>query len=169
VASTGLRFSDIINIKAENVRKGKGKFYIIPDIQKTVEAQHRIPLNEVAQSILFKYPQGMKKISNQKLNKALHDLFKFFKFDSIETKLKKYGADVITERKPKYKFLTIHSSRRFFISFCVNEGKMGLGNVMGFTAHKNIASIDPYVQKGYGDEDKMRELFSGIIDKGDSK
>jgi hypothetical protein len=78
--------------------------------------------------------------------------------------LKKFGAEVITERKPKYKFLTIHSSRRFFISFSVNEGKMGLGNVMAFTAHKNINSIDPYVQKGYGDEDKMRELFSKIIE-----
>jgi hypothetical protein len=98
-------------------------------------------------------------------NKAVHDLFKHLGVNSIETKLKKYGADVIADRQPKYKFLTIHSSRRFFISFCVNEGKLGLGNVMGFTAHKNINSIDPYVQKGYGEEDKMRELFSGIIEK----
>ena len=40
---------------------------------------------------------------------------------------------------------------------------------MAFTAHKNINSIDPYVQKGYGEVDKMRDLFSGIINPDDSK
>jgi hypothetical protein len=58
---------------------------------------------------------------------------------------------------------------KFDYKLFYNEGKMGLGNVMAFTVHKNINSIDPYVQKGYGDEDKMRELFAGIIHKDDSK
>lgn len=168
-ASTGLRFEDLINIKKENIRQEKGKLYIVTDIRKTVEAQHRIPLNAVAKSIFERYPEGMKKKSNQKLDKAVHDLFEHLGVNSIETRLKKYGAEVVTERLPKYKFIAIHSSRRFFISFCVNDGKMGLGYVMAFTAHKNINSIDPYVQKGYGEEDKMRDLFSGIIDPDDSK
>jgi integrase len=164
-ASTGLRFSDTIKINKNNVQIEKGKNYIITNIQKTVEAQHRIPLNNVGLHILTKYPQGMRKISNQKINKALYDLFKSLKINTIVTRLKKYGAEVVEDTGPKYKFLTFHSSRRFFISFCVNDGKIGLGNVMAFTAHKNVNSIDTYIQKGYGEEDKMRNLFKGIIDE----
>jgi len=163
--STGLRFSDIISLSKDNIRKEKGRQYLLVNIQKTLESQHRIPLNDVAKSVIERYPEGIKKISNQKLNQAIHDLFKHLEVNRIESKLKKYGNEVVAEKKPKYKFLTIHSARRFFVSFCVNDGKMGLGYVMAFTAHKNINSIDPYVQKGYGEEDKMRELFSGIVNK----
>jgi integrase len=162
--STGLRFSDAIRLTKDNRRVIGKNEYIMTNIEKTEQEQVMIPLNEVSKFFLSKHPDGIKKISNQKLNKALHDLFVFLEFNTIETTLAKYGKEIVATKEPKHKLMSMHSSRRFFISKCVNDGQISLGNVMDWSAHSGKSIFD-YVQRGFDGETQMKKLYSGILIK----
>jgi len=162
--STGLRFSDAIRLNEDNLRTIGKNHYIVTNIEKTEEEQIFIPLNEVSKFILAKHPDGIKKISNQKLNKALHDLFEELEFNTPEVRMEKYGKETIAKKEPKHKLMTMHSSRRFFISRCINDGQISLGNVMAWSSHTGKSVFD-YIQKGVAGEDQMQKLYSGILRK----
>jgi integrase len=108
---------------------------------------------------LKKYGYNLKLLSNQKLNDALHDLFKELEFDAPTTVYEKRGANTTAVVKPLYKVLAFHSARRFFISYLVNSKKISIGNIMAWSNHKNINVVKKYIKQGMEQEEQMRELF----------
>ena len=156
--TTGLRYSDVIRLSGDNIKTLNGKKYVEMNIVKTSDYL-RIPLNDIAEDILNKNNFVLKHLTNQKLNKALHDLFKFLGFNSVETVTERYGSKTKEIRKPKYELMTMHDSRRYFLSVCVNTAGVSSSNVMKWSGHKNLQTLQRYIQQGMNQEEQMRKVF----------
>jgi integrase len=164
---TGLRFGDIIKISKKNVVKKSGERYIITDISKTKEKRIIIPLTNTAYNILEKNNFQFK-ITNQELNRNLHDMLKYLGFIRKDIRYEKRAKDSVDIELPIYKLITMHSSRRFFISSLVNSKKVNLGNVMKWTRHRTDV-IMRYIEEGHEEEEQMRQVFEAFEKESDKK
>jgi len=151
---TGLRFSDVIRLTPDNFKE---KGWLITNVEKTEELQLRIPLSPLAKRILKKYKYTTRKISNQKCNEYLHLALKECKFTDMITTFSKIGPVVTPDRQEKYKVISFHSSRKYFITTCVNSG-IPIGDVMAWSGHTS-GTISKYITKGTNQKSKMKNLF----------
>jgi len=165
--STGLRYSDVIRLNKSKIING----FIVTDIKKTKQTIN-LPLNYLSEKFLnkqfSKYGGSVRQITNQKLNKKLTDLFLLISitkpkekpFSAQEIVYVQYGPEAKPTYLPKYKVLTFHSARRYFISYCINSGLIALGNVMEWSGHTEIETINRYIKKGYKQQEQMKNIFS---------
>jgi integrase len=149
--STGLRYSDIANLKKTDVDYKQGLISCT-----TIKTGDRttIPFNDFSKEILLKYhdvpnynEQGIEMafpaISNQKTNKALKDL-------ALEAGLTQMVPIVhyrrnkrIDEVVPKWKLVGTHIGRKTFITFAVWLG-IPSEVTMKFTTHRNHETMEKY-------------------------
>lgn len=160
--TTGLRYSDVIRLSGDKIKIRNGNKYIETNVQKTGDFLS-IPLNNLAEDILHKNGFHLKSLTNQKLNKALHDLFKYLGFNSMEIVTERYGSRTVAISKRKYEIMTMHDSRRFFLSVCMNTAGVSPANVMEWSGHKNLTTLQRYIKKGMHQEDQMKKLFDGSL------
>ena len=94
---TGLRFSDIVNIKPEHINDG-----MIEITQVKTKEKVTIPIRPEVERLLSKYNNSLHKISNQKFNEYLYEVVKKCKGLEIEiTKNAIQGGKQIIIKKPK--------------------------------------------------------------------
>jgi integrase len=140
---TGLRFSDIVNIRPENINDG-----LIELTQMKTKEQVAIPMTKVAEMLLSKYNYTIPKISNQKFNDYLYEVVKQCEGLHIEvTKIAIQGGKKIEINKPKYEFVSSHTARR---SFATNEYKLRnltTREIMSITGHKTEKSFYKYIRE----------------------
>ena len=151
--STGLRYSDLIRLDEEHVKNG----FIEIVTQKTGEFV-RIPLNELAKSILDKYNNCPPRISDQKLNKYLFELFRVMEITDKVTIIEWRGnkrKNVVWDRCD---LLSIHTSRKFFITYCISNG-VTPDSIMKWTGQQNLNVFYDYVKKGKNEQKQMRKIF----------
>jgi len=165
--STSLRYSDIARLQPENIRVVNNFDCIVSFIKKTQTPKHLIPLNDVSKFFIEKQfkansNKGIKYMSNWKLNVTLHKLFKMLNFNSMETVVYKYGAKPTTVLTPKWEAMSMHASRAFFISTCVNSNQVSLGSTMSWSNHRNIKVVQRYIHQGFNQVQQMQDLFSGV-------
>lgn len=140
---TGLRFSDIVNIKPEHINDG-----MIEITQVKTKEKVAIPMTKEVERLLSKYNNSLHKISNQKFNDYLYEVVK--KCEGLETEVAKktiQGGKQIVIKKPKYEFVSSHTARR---SFATNEYMMkGLSvhDIMAITGHKTEKSFYKYIRQ----------------------
>ncbi|MFO7890373.1 MAG: phage integrase SAM-like domain-containing protein [bacterium] len=151
---TGLRFSDLTNIKSNN-------FQMIEDQDERFEAlvitmqktgkRIPIPVHPIVKEIREKYKNVTEnslppKISNQKLNEYLKDICQ-----EVESLKKKEEAIVTREGQkvskmvPKHDLITTHTARK---SFATNMYHRGLGTVtiMNITGHTTESAFLKYIK-----------------------
>jgi len=140
---TGLRFSDLVNIKPEN---------IVDDMIEIVQVKTKdrvvIPLRKEVKILLAKYDNSLRKISTQKFNDYLYDVVKKCELlkEEISIKIVQGGREIVV-KKPKYEFVTSHTARR---SFATNEYMLkGLSvrDIMAITGHKTEKSFYRYIRQ----------------------
>ena len=140
---TGLRFSDIVNIKPEHINDG-----MIEITQAKTKEKVAIPLTKEVERILSKYNNTLHKISNQKFNEYLYEVVKKCKSLEVEvTKKTIQGAEQIVIKKPKYEFVSSHTARR---SFATNEYMakgLSVRDIMAITGHKTEKSFYKYIRQ----------------------
>ena len=143
---TGIRYSDLANLRRFDVHD---KFIEITTI-KTIDSL-RIELNTHSKAILkkyepFKFDDGMALpvVSNQKMNKYLHELCELAGFDEPIRVTYYRGNERFDEIKPKYKLIGTHTGRR---SFICNALSMGISPqvVMKWTGHNDYKAMKPYI------------------------
>lgn len=154
---TGLRYSDVENLKKSNIRNNK--IYIT-----TIKTSDRleINLNNVAQGILDKYKdvntsnfKVLPVISNQKMNDALEDMAIACGINiPVETTIFQ-GNKRITQTVPKYKLVRTHTARRTFICKAINLG-ISPTIIMKFTGHKDYDTMKKYI--GAMDKEKATAM-----------
>ena len=138
---TGLRFSDISNLKAENFNES----YIMIGIIKTRE-RLRIPLIPRAQAILSKYENYCIELpTNQKMNKHLKELGRLAGFDELVQVITYRGSKREERTIPKSDLLTTHCGRRTFITLSLEKG-MRAELVMKVTGHRSTAVFRKYIK-----------------------
>ncbi|KAA9340146.1 site-specific integrase [Adhaeribacter soli] len=144
---TGLRFSDVENLRWEAIKKDQIK--VLP-----VKTRHRdskpimIPLNSFAQEILKRYKgkdRPLPVISSQKSNKYLKEVGQILEFKEPVKVLKHKGSSTTEEYVPKHEVLTFHVARKTFITTSLILG-MPERVVREFSGHKSEKDFAKYVK-----------------------
>lgn len=149
--STGLRYSDIANLKKTDVNYKQG--WISCTTIKTGD-RTTIPFNEFSREILMKYKdspnhneQGIEMafpaITNQKTNEALKVLAKDVGLTEMLPIVHYKRNKRIDTVVPKWSLISTHTGRKTFITFAVWLG-MPSEVTMKFTTHKSHETMEKY-------------------------
>ncbi len=160
---TGLRFSDMYNLRYFNVFD---KYIEITTI-KTTDAL-KIELNRYSRAILERYPQGdnadervFRTINTvMTYNLTLKEIAKLAKIDSPITITEIRNNQRIEFTKPKHELVSSHCARRTFIC---NALMLGITPqiVMKWTGHSDYQAMKPYIDI----TDKAKEQSMALFDK----
>lgn len=143
---TGLRFSDVYNLKKEDVKPT----YIEVTTVKTSD-NLIIELNDTSKQILNKYKnvnfkgnKALPVISNQNMNDYLKELCQLAGINE-SIKITYYiGNNRIDKTFPKYALIGTHTGRKTFICNALSKG-IPVNVVMKWTGHKDYKSMKPYI------------------------
>ena len=154
---TGLRYSDVYNLKNSNIKKETIEFTTV----KTNDALI-IDLNDYTRALLKKYKdipfkddKCLPVISNQKMNEYLKELGKLAGLDEPETVVYYRGAERIEETYKKYELLSTHVGRKTFVTNALFFN-IPAEVIMSWTGHKDHKVMENYY-KIVG-EQKKREM-----------
>lgn len=166
--TTGLRYSDVKNLKWANVKESHIEFVTIKTDDPLI-----IPLNDFSKAIIKKYEvykevddHVLPVISNQKYNKYLKTLGKAAGFDDEQTKVYYRGTERIEETFKKADILTSHVARKTFVTLGLFWG-VPAEVIRSWTGHKDAKVMDRYVKFNNGQKSAMMERFN--VDNGPSE
>jgi site-specific recombinase XerD len=148
--TTGLRHSDFSNIHPESIENDQL-------VLRTVKTGDwlRVDLNQYSRAILARYPDGLPKLSQQKLNEYVKELGQHCGLDKSTLVVHYQGSKRIEKRVPKYTLLSSHTGRRTFVTQSLERG-MALEVVQKFTTHKDIKTLMRYAK--VADEQKKLQM-----------
>jgi integrase len=139
---TGLRYSDIQNIKEANIDKINKTITIY---QLKTKDNVIIPVNPKLEKLLIKYNYEIPVISNQKYNNYIKEVCKIAGIDTPVQVVYFKGKERIEEIKPKYELISSHTARRTFITISLKRGLLP-ETVMKVSGHKDRKSFQKYVR-----------------------
>jgi integrase len=152
---TGLRFSDLSQLRNENIYD-EGRLIKIRT-QKTDETVI-IPLRTSVKDILIKYkgvpPQA---ISNQKMNEYLKELGKSAEIKEAILISATKGGERVTRVFEKFSLITTHTARRSFATNAYLSGVPTI-SIMKITGHRTEKSFLKYIK--ISQEDNANKLIS---------
>jgi site-specific recombinase XerD len=156
---TGLRYSDIQNLKKEDVR---GDF--IRSFSIKTKDQLCIPLNEYSKALIDKYSQYpidfcFPAPSNQKMNDYLKELGELAGFKEEINLVSFRGSDRIEIKYYKYQLLTTHVARKTFVTNAHQKG-ISTETIMKITNHKNHQTVARYLKI---EEKQMHDAMQKIF------
>ena len=138
---TGLRYSDYINIKKENIR---GNILSITAVKTNSFID--VPLDSIAIGILKKYNYQLPKAPvNQKFNAYLKSIGLSAKITEPVQIVKKVGALRIETTVKKFMLIQSHTARRSFATNCYLAG-ISSQEIMKLTGHKSEKSFIRYLR-----------------------
>jgi len=142
---TGLRYSDVFNLKRSNLKSGSIEITTIKTEDSLI-----IELNDFSKAILEKYKDAPFKnnkclpvISNQKMNEYLKELGQFAEMNQPETVIYYKGSERIEETFKKWEMLTTHVGRKTFISNALFFN-IPAEVIMSWTGHKDHKVMENY-------------------------
>ncbi|MBI5219903.1 MAG: site-specific integrase [Bacteroidia bacterium] len=142
---TGLRYSDVYNLKRSNIKKDVIEITTI----KTSDAL-KIELNDYSRAILKKYKdydfqdnKCLPVISNQKMNDYLKELGQLAKLNEKEPIITWQGANRIEKTFFKWELLTTHVGRKTFVSNALFFN-IPAEVIMAWTGHKDHKTMENY-------------------------
>lgn len=148
---TALRYSDVSQLKRENITKKDNGDYYIDILTEKDDDRIVFKLAQRAVKIYVKYEDNVYEndlvfpiISSQKFNENLKEIGKLadLKGEWIDYQ---YRLDKKVEiKKPKHE-LEDHTARRTFIITAMNEG-ISLDNIALITSHSDVNAMKPYIK-----------------------
>ena len=143
---TGLRYSDVFNLKRSDVKDG----YLEITTLKTAD-NLIIELNSYSRKLLNKYidvefehNKALPVISNQKMNDYLKELAELAEIDELVTQTYFKGNERIEEVLPKYSLMSTHAGRRTFVCNALSLG-IPPQVVMKWTGHSDYKAKNPNI------------------------
>lgn len=137
--STGMRYSNYSKVKKNDIVDDFINVIDVKDRSKSLS----IPLNRYSKEILEKYDYNLPKISNQKFNDYLKELFEAMEYSHIVKKTMRYGNKIIETESAYSDRVSSHTARRSFITIMKNEGVPDKV-IMSYTGHKSIEVFNNY-------------------------
>ncbi|MEM4260944.1 MAG: tyrosine-type recombinase/integrase [Candidatus Woesearchaeota archaeon] len=104
-----------------------------------------IPLPTTAIEILKKYDYQMPRISGQKYNENIKDMFKELGYDNLIEEVSYSGNQKIVTRKPRYEFMSSHTARRTGITLLIKRG-VPVNIIMKISGHRTIEALMSYIR-----------------------
>ena len=143
---TGLRHSDVYNLKRSDVKEEHIEITTIKTADSLI-----IELNDHSKAILEKYKdipfqnnKALPVVSNQKMNEYLKELGELADIDEPVRETYYKGNERIDEVTPKYALLSTHTGRRTFICNALALG-IPVQVVMKWTGHSDYKAMKPYI------------------------
>lgn len=140
--ATGLRYSDLAQLKREHIKDGEIRITVTKTRQKLT-----IPLNPYSHAILDKYSKmhrPLPVISNQKMNDYVKELCKKAKIKEPVQIVRFRGAVREENTYPKHELVSVHTGRKTFATLSLEKG-MNAEEVMKIGGWKSYASFARYV------------------------
>jgi len=138
---TGCRFSDLAQIKPENIKDG-----LLHVRQQKTDTKVVLPLHPVVTAILNKYEGNLPEpISNQKMNDYLKEVAEEAKINETVHKQITKGGVKISTAHAKHELVTTHTARRSFATNLYKQGVPAL-TIMAMTGHKTEAAFLRYIR-----------------------
>ncbi|MBX3241040.1 MAG: phage integrase SAM-like domain-containing protein [Chitinophagaceae bacterium] len=140
--ATGLRYSDLAQLKREHIQHNTIRMTAAKTGQRL-----DIPLNPYSLAILEKYKDlhaPLPVISGQKTNKYLKELGELAGIDAPVEKVREYGISKKAIPFKKYELMSIHMGRRTFTTLSLEKG-MAPQEVMALTGHTTFKAFKRYV------------------------
>ena len=134
---TGLRFSDIFLININSVRKDENGFKFLQILSSKTDTDVFPPLTPKCEQVLERNNWSLEKISNQKANEYLKELFRTSKVESFKRvidSIRKVGKDDLPMQSILYDVIHFHEARSFFITEALSRG-VPMNQVMRWTGH----------------------------------
>lgn len=170
---TGLRYSDLKQMKPNNIVKREDGVYEIRILTEKDNDYINFKLSEVAKAIYLKY-RGFEfdggvlfpVISNEKYNEYLKELGKKanLKGNWIDYEYKLGEKIEITIPKSD---LQSHTARRTFVVVAMNEG-VSLELIAAITSHSDFNAMKPYIKANTKGTDKVIDAFDKAVGTGKS-
>jgi integrase len=143
---TGLRYSDVYNLKRSDVKDDRIEITTIKTADSLI-----IELNNHSKTILDKYKgiafendKVLPVISNQKMNDYLKELAELAEINEPVRETYYKGNERIDVVAPKYALLGTHAGRRTFICNALSLG-IPAQVVMKWTGHSDYKAMKPYI------------------------
>lgn len=140
--ATGLRYSDLAQLKREHIRHN-----VIRMTAEKTGQRLDIPLNPYSFSILEKYKElhhPLPIISGQKTNEYLKELGELAGINTPVEKVREYGIKKESVIYKKYELMSIHMGRKTFTTLSLEKG-MAPQEVMALTGHTTYKAFKRYV------------------------
>ncbi|MDW5290934.1 tyrosine-type recombinase/integrase [Formosa sp. PL04] len=151
-ASTGMRYSNYSKVRKKDVNNNFINVIDAKDNSKSL----RIPLNKYSREILIKYDYDLPRISNQKFNDYLKELFALLGFNKKIKKTMKYGKNIVETEDFFYDRISSHTARRSFITIMKNEGVPDKV-IMSYTGHRSLEVFNNYYRPNENHRIKFME------------
>ena len=152
--ATGMRYSNYSKVAKKDISNDTIKVRDKKNNDKALE----IPLNDFSNYVLKKYEYQLPRISNQKFNEYIKEVFKTLGYDEEVKKTIKLGNDIIEEINPLYKRISSHTARRSFITIMKNK-KIPDKVIMSYTGHRSLEVFNKY----YKPNDDERKDFMKTV------
>jgi integrase len=143
---TGLRYSDVYNLKRSDIKDGHIEITTVKTADSLV-----IELNNHSKTILDKYrdvafedDKVLPVISNQRMNDYIKELGKLAEINEPVRETYYKGNRRMDEVTPKYALLGTHAGRRTFICNALSLG-IPPQVVMKWTGHSDYKAMKPYI------------------------
>ena len=160
---TGLRYSDVYNLRKSNIRDGLIEITTIKTSDNLT-----IELNTHSRNILNKYKdegfpgnKALPVISNQKMNDYLKELAELAEIDEPVVQTFYKGSKRIDEVLPKFVLIGTHCGRRTFICNALSLG-IPPQVVMKWTGHSDYSAMKPYIDIADQIKASAMEKFDAI-------
>lgn len=142
-ATTGLRFSDMLQLKRDHIFSSEIRITV-----KKTKQLLTIPLSYYSSQIIAKYKDQLKPlpmISNQKTNDYIKDLCKIAEINEPIEIVRFQGAKRIANVSPKYELISIHNGRKTFASLSLEKG-VDAETVMELGGWSDYKSFKRYIK-----------------------
>lgn len=147
LVNTSLRYSDLKNLKPENVNL-KEKYIKIREIK--TKGEQIIAIIPPLQKILNKYPDlKFPIVTNQEINRCVKEIGKLAEIDAPFQIVRYKGKERVEITKPKYELITCHTGRRTNITRNLRRGTPShvLRKQTGHKSNKHFDIYEKLVEK----------------------
>jgi integrase len=138
---TGLRYSDLINIRKTNILGNS-----LEIMNKKTKKYTSIPLHKELNTLLQKYDYDLSplSLSNTNYNKYLKELMELAKVDTLVEKFYFENGEMKSVFLPKYDLIGTHTFRRTFITQAILKG-IPIHVIQSITGHATLKQLSEYV------------------------
>lgn len=157
--ATGMRYSNYSKVAKKDIQNGMIKVRDEKNNYKTLE----IPLNDFSMYVLKKYDYHLPKISNQRFNDYIKEVFKTIGYTDSVKKTMKVGKDIIEQINPLYERISSHTARRSFITIMKNK-KIPDKVIMSYTGHRSLEVFNKYYKPNNEDRKDFMQTVWKIED-----
>ncbi|GGG29368.1 transposase [Dokdonia pacifica] len=139
---TGMRFGELKLVNIQNIINDK---IILKEEKSVSKKERKIPIPSIGKQILKKYNYKLPLVSNQKMNKAIKEVFQETGYTYDVEKTTTRGKEVIREKMPYFERIGTHTARRTYITMMKSKGKSDK-LISEITGHRDIKTLNQYYQ-----------------------